>query len=54
SLITIVSINKNTPYHSHGCLPVLPIIVSVADVPLWTYVRTDRRDDVAMDRTDLL
>ncbi|KGL93057.1 hypothetical protein N301_03413, partial [Charadrius vociferus] len=48
SLITVVSINKNIPYHSHGCLPLLPIIVSMDDVPLWTYVGTDRKDDIGM------
>ncbi|KFO56616.1 hypothetical protein N302_00703, partial [Corvus brachyrhynchos] len=45
SLITIVSINKNIPYHSHGCLPLLSITVAMDDVPLRTYVGTDRRDD---------
>ncbi|KFP79191.1 hypothetical protein N310_12356, partial [Acanthisitta chloris] len=48
SLITIVSINKNIPYHLHGCLPLLPIIVSMDDVPLRTYVGTDREDDTGM------
>ncbi|KFV60472.1 hypothetical protein N341_04098, partial [Tyto alba] len=48
SLITTVSINKNISYHSHACLPLLPIIVSVDDVPLSTYVRTDRKDDIGM------
>ncbi|KFP52102.1 hypothetical protein N323_03435, partial [Cathartes aura] len=48
SLITIVSINKNIPYHSHGCLPPVPITVSMDDVPLRTYVGTDRKDDIGM------
>ncbi|KFP64505.1 hypothetical protein N322_02131, partial [Cariama cristata] len=48
SLISIVSINKNIPYHSHGCFPLLPIIVSVNDVPLRAYVRTDRKDDIGV------
>ncbi|KFO12301.1 hypothetical protein N312_04437, partial [Balearica regulorum gibbericeps] len=48
SLITIVSINKNIPYHSHGCLPLLPIIVSMDDVPLRTYLGTYRKDDIGM------
>ncbi|KFZ56772.1 hypothetical protein N338_01000, partial [Podiceps cristatus] len=48
SLITIVSINKNIPYHSHHCLPLLPIIVSMEDVPLRACVRTDRKDDIGM------
>ncbi|KFR03708.1 hypothetical protein N306_03055, partial [Opisthocomus hoazin] len=48
SLSTIVSINKNIPYHSHGCLPLLPIIVSMDDVPLRTYVGTDRKDDIGL------
>ncbi|KFZ65940.1 hypothetical protein N321_01257, partial [Antrostomus carolinensis] len=43
SLITIVPINKNIPYHSHGCLPLSPIILSMDDVPLRTYVGTDRK-----------
>ncbi|KFW01311.1 hypothetical protein N327_00750, partial [Fulmarus glacialis] len=48
SLITIVSINKNIPYHSYDCLPLLPIIVSMDDVPLRTYVRMDRKDDIGL------
>ncbi|KFW08931.1 hypothetical protein N326_09796, partial [Eurypyga helias] len=48
SLITIVSINKNIPYHSHGCLPLLLIIVSMDDVPLRRYVGTDRKEDIGM------
>ncbi|KFV04019.1 hypothetical protein N339_05527, partial [Pterocles gutturalis] len=48
SLITVASINKNIPYHSHGCLPLLPIIVSVDYVPLRTYVGSDRKDDIGM------
>ncbi|KFR00338.1 hypothetical protein Y956_13971, partial [Nipponia nippon] len=48
SLITIVSINKNIPYHSHDCLSLLPIIVSMDDVPLRTYVGTDTRNHIGM------
>ncbi|KFQ88726.1 hypothetical protein N337_07773, partial [Phoenicopterus ruber ruber] len=47
-LITIVSINKNIPYHSHDCLPLLPIMVSMDDVPPRTCVGTDRKDDIVL------
>ncbi|KFW93258.1 hypothetical protein N336_12490, partial [Phalacrocorax carbo] len=50
SLITIVSINKNIPYHSHDCLPLLPIIVSMDDVPPRAYVGTDKKDGISMQQ----
>ncbi|KFQ32236.1 hypothetical protein N332_13527, partial [Mesitornis unicolor] len=50
SLITIVSINKNILYHSHSCLPLLSVMVSVDDVPPRTYVETDRKDDIGMQQ----
>ncbi|KFO98609.1 hypothetical protein N300_00825, partial [Calypte anna] len=48
SLITIVSVNKTIPYNLQDCLPLLPISVSMDDVPLRTYIRTDRKDEISM------
>ncbi|KFP34403.1 hypothetical protein N325_12511, partial [Colius striatus] len=47
-LITIISINKNIPYNSHGCLSLLPITLPTHDAPLRLYVGTHRKDDIGM------